>query len=51
MTKILMYGCGGHMGHVICDLIKDMDNVEVVAGVDVQAGEQREFPVFSSLDE
>lgn len=45
-----MYGCGGHMGHVICDLIKDMDNVEVVAGVDVQAGEQREFPVFSSLD-
>ena len=51
MTKILMYGCGGHMGHVICDLIKDMDNVEVAAGVDVQAGEQREFPVFASLDE
>ena len=35
MTKILMYGCNGYMGHVICDLIKDMDNAEVVAGVDV----------------
>ena len=51
MTKILMYGCNGYMGHVICDLIKDMDNAEVVAGVDVTAGDKREFPVFTSLDE
>ena len=51
MTKILMYGCNGYMGHVICDLIKDMDNAEVAAGVDVTVGDQREFPVFTSLDE
>lgn len=51
MTKILMYGCNGYMGHVICDLIKDMDNAEVAAGVDVTAGDKREFPVFTSLDE
>lgn len=51
MTKVLMYGCNGYMGHVICDLIKDMDNVEVAAGVDVTAGKQEDFPVFTSLDE
>ncbi len=51
MTKVLMYGCNGYMGHVICNLIKDMDNVEVAAGVDVTAGKQEDFPVFTSLDE
>lgn len=51
MTKILMYGCNGYMGHVICDLIKNMDNVEVAAGVDVTAGDQKEFPVFTSLED
>lgn len=51
MTKVLMYGCNGYMGHVICDLIKDMDNVEVAAGVDVAAGKQEDFPVFTSLSE
>ena len=43
MTKVLMYGCNGYMGHVICDLIKDMDHVEVAAGVDVTAGKQEDF--------
>lgn len=49
MTKIMMYGCNGYMGHVICDLIKNMDGIEVAAGVDVAPTENRDFPVFSSL--
>ncbi|MBQ9155715.1 MAG: 4-hydroxy-tetrahydrodipicolinate reductase [Eubacterium sp.] len=51
MTKVLMYGCNGFMGHVICDLIKDMDQVEVAAGVDVKAVEQASFPVYTSLED
>ena len=47
MTKVLMVGCNGYMGHVICDLIKDMEQVEVAAGVDVTAGDPREFPLFT----
>lgn len=47
MTKVLMVGCNGYMGHVICDLIKDMEQVEVAAGVDVTVGDPREFPVFT----
>lgn len=49
MVKVMMYGCNGYMGHVICDLIKEMENVTVAAGVDPCAGEAREFPVFASL--
>lgn len=51
MVNVLMYGCNGYMGHVICDLAKKMEDVVIAAGVDVAASEQREFPVFSSLEE
>ncbi len=51
MTKVLMFGCNGHMGHVICDLIQDMDDVEVAAGVDAVAAEEKPFPFFTSLDD
>ena len=51
MTRVMMYGCNGYMGHVICDLIKNMDNVEVAAGVDVAPAENSDFPVFTSLED
>lgn len=37
MVKVMMYGCNGYMGHVICNLIKDMENVTVAAGIDPSA--------------
>ncbi|MDO4977589.1 MAG: 4-hydroxy-tetrahydrodipicolinate reductase [Eubacteriales bacterium] len=48
MTRVIMYGCNGFMGRVICDLIKNMDDVEVVAGIDIAANDSYEFPVFTS---
>lgn len=48
MTRVIMYGCNGFMGHVICDLIKAMDDVEVVAGIDVADNDSYDFPVFTS---
>lgn len=51
MVKVMMYGCNGYMGHVICNLIKDMENVTVAAGIDPCSGDQKDFPVFASLDE
>ena len=50
MTKVLLYGCNGFMGRVIRDLIKDMDQVELAAGVDVVASGQETFPMFTSLE-
>lgn len=51
MTRVLMYGCSGYMGRVICDLIKDMENVEVAAGVDPAPSDHSDFPIFPSLKE
>ena len=31
MTKVIMHGCNGRMGQVICGLIAEDENVEGVA--------------------
>lgn len=51
MTKVLIFGCNGHMGHVLCDLIDQMDGVTVAAGVDYKAAEEKSFPFFTSLED
>lgn len=48
MTKIIMYGCNGKMGRVICDLCKNDKDAEIVAGVDMIAA-NTDFPVFTSI--
>lgn len=51
MTKMIMHGCNGRMGHMIIDLVKDDKNIEVVAGVDAFGESSYDFPVFKSLSE
>ena len=51
MTKMIMHGCNGRMGHVICDLVKEDNDIEVVAGVDAFGESNYSFPVFKSLSE
>ncbi len=51
MTKMIMHGCNGRMGHVIVDLVKEDDAIEVVAGVDAFGESSYDFPVFKSLSE
>ena len=51
MINVLLYGCNGHMGHVIADLIADMKDIQVAAGVDPFGDNQAAFPVFRSLDD
>lgn len=51
MTKIIMHGCNGHMGQVITGLIKDMEDVEIVAGVDANTSVENTYPVFASIND
>ena len=51
MTKMIMHGCNGRMGHVIIDLVQDDKDIEVVAGVDAYGESSYDFPVFKSLEE
>ena len=35
IIRIIMRGCNGRMGQVITGIVKDMENCEIVAGVDL----------------
>lgn len=51
MTKIIMNGCNGHMGQVICKIVEEDPNAEIVAGVDIIDEGKNSFPVFKSIAE
>lgn len=51
MTKIIMHGCNGVMGQMICNLVAADEAAEIVAGVDINDNRENPFPVFSSIDQ
>lgn len=44
-----MHGCNGHMGQVISDLVKNDDDAQIVAGVDMVDNRDNGYPVFTNL--
>lgn len=48
MTKIIMHGCNGKMGKVICGIVANDKDAEIVAGVDMVAA-NTDFPVFTNI--
>lgn len=51
MTKVLMHGCNGKIGRAITRLIKDQEDIEIVAGVDPYLEVPNAYPVFSTINE
>lgn len=51
MVKVIMHGCNGKMGQVVRDIIKNDENVEIVAGIDIQHTTTYTFPVFTNIAE
>ena len=49
MTKVIMNGCNGHMGHVISDLCEKDAEIEIVAGIDINTEQHYGYPVFASI--
>lgn len=47
MTKIILNGCLGKMGKMICESSKQFPNLEIVAGIDRMDGDVG-FPIFKS---
>ena len=46
-----MHGCNGKMGRFITDLIKEEEDVSIVAGVDTYDGVANDYPVFASIED
>lgn len=51
MIKVILSGCNGKMGQVICRMLQDDETVRVVCGIDLSPAEQNGFPVVSRPSE
>lgn len=51
MVKIIMHGCNGKMGQVISGIVKEDENAEIVAGIDVSDHIKNDYPVFKNISE
>lgn len=49
MTKIIMRGCNGKMGQVITSLVREDEQAEIVAGIDLFDTIHNGYKVFTSL--
>lgn len=50
MTRIIMHGCNGHMGRVICDIVSKDKDCEIAAGIDVVES-NAPFPTFTDIND
>lgn len=51
MTEVIMHGCNGHMGRCITNLIAGMDDVRIVAGIDLNDSVANDYPVFKNIND
>lgn len=51
MTKIILFGCNGKMGHAITELVANRSDCSIAAGVDQTVESHRGFPVYHSIDD
>lgn len=51
MTKIVICGANGKMGHTIYRCIQERDDCVVTAGVDINTQQYADFPIYSNISE
>lgn len=51
MIKILVSGCNGKMGRVVCECVKARNDCVVTAGLDIAASEDGSFPIFTKPED
>ncbi len=51
MTKILLCGATGKMGHAVARVVKARENASIIAGYDITSESDLDFPVFTDLSE
>ena len=49
MKKVLVSGCNGHMGQILCRLIEKELDMIVIAGVDTNTAKSENYPVASNF--
>nr|WP_296266223.1 4-hydroxy-tetrahydrodipicolinate reductase [uncultured Merdimonas sp.] len=50
MVRAIMHGCNGKMGRVITGLIREDEDITIVAGVDTYTGAANDYPVYDNIE-
>ena len=50
MLNVLVNGCNGKMGNVVCELIEENENMRVIAGFDKVSYSDSKFPIFTDIN-
>lgn len=51
MVKAILNGCNGAMGRVITELAGKDEEIEIIAGVDMNTEKKADYPVYAALEE
>ena len=49
MINVLVNGCNGRMGQVVCELLKENDSLNLLCGFDKNNLKQNEFPIYDNF--
>ena len=49
MINIILCGCNGYMGRVVSEKAQEDNDIQIVAGVDVNIGFKQNFPVYADF--
>jgi 4-hydroxy-tetrahydrodipicolinate reductase len=47
MKRIVLSGCNGKMGRVISHVVSDINDIEIIAGIDVNTASTDNYPIYS----
>lgn len=50
MTEIILVGCNGKMGQVICRIAESDPEVKITCGIDISGEKKNDFPVYTEFN-
>ena len=51
MLDIMVNGCNGRMGQIVCNLVKENPELNLVCGFDKDIPEKSDFPIYTKIEE
>ena len=51
MLEVMVNGCNGKMGQIVCDLVEQNENLILKSGFDKQVTGEFVFPVFNKIED
>lgn len=50
MTDIILVGCNGKMGQVVCSIVRENPEARISCGIDLSGEKKNDFPVYSEFN-